>query len=296
MLTKRGKHEGQDIPMCGVPVERADDYLHRLIGLGHRVAVCEQMEDPAQAKERGNKSRGAPLVNTLKELVKTPAGGRNPTVLAPDHRNNAILVSGSRTERIRMRLLIEKLDGKPNQSNSNTQVVYLNYLRAEDLAPILVGIAQANFSGNVGMTIGTITRPVLDSTNPASNLANGTSSSSQSASMQPTPAAPAANAATPNTTGTSTQNEGTTKPSVQIIAEPNTNSVIINAPASLIRILKSVITKLDILPAQLLIEALVAEVDERDITSLGIEWAAICKLVRPLISAPDSPLLMVKPR
>ena len=37
-LTKRGKHLGQDIPMCGVPVERADDYLHRLIALGHRVA------------------------------------------------------------------------------------------------------------------------------------------------------------------------------------------------------------------------------------------------------------------
>jgi DNA mismatch repair protein MutS len=56
MLTKRGKHRGQDIPMCGVPVERADDYLHRLIALGHRVAVCEQMEDPAEAKKRGGKS------------------------------------------------------------------------------------------------------------------------------------------------------------------------------------------------------------------------------------------------
>ena len=56
VLTKRGKHQGQDIPMCGVPVERADDYLQRLIGLGHRVAVCEQTEDPAEAKKRGPKS------------------------------------------------------------------------------------------------------------------------------------------------------------------------------------------------------------------------------------------------
>jgi DNA mismatch repair protein MutS len=56
MLTKRGKHQGLDIPMCGVPVERSDDYLHRLIALGHRVAVCEQMEDPAAARARGNKS------------------------------------------------------------------------------------------------------------------------------------------------------------------------------------------------------------------------------------------------
>jgi DNA mismatch repair protein MutS len=56
MLTRRGKHQGMDIPMCGVPVERSDDYLHRLIEAGHRVAVCEQMEDPAAARARGNKS------------------------------------------------------------------------------------------------------------------------------------------------------------------------------------------------------------------------------------------------
>jgi DNA mismatch repair protein MutS len=56
VLTRRGKHEGEDIRMCGVPVERADDYLNRLIALGHRVAVCEQIEDPAEAKKRGAKS------------------------------------------------------------------------------------------------------------------------------------------------------------------------------------------------------------------------------------------------
>src|ERR1700676_4659234 len=56
VLTKRGKHRGRDIPMCGVPIERADEYLHRLIALGHRVAVCEQTEDPAEARRRGPKS------------------------------------------------------------------------------------------------------------------------------------------------------------------------------------------------------------------------------------------------
>ena len=55
-LTKRGKHLGQDIPMCGVPVHAADGYLQRLIGRGHRVAVCEQTEDPAEAKKRGPKA------------------------------------------------------------------------------------------------------------------------------------------------------------------------------------------------------------------------------------------------
>ncbi|WP_423065634.1 DNA mismatch repair protein MutS [Devosia sp. CN2-171] len=56
VLTKRGKHQGADIPMCGVPIHAAQDYLKKLIGLGHRVAICEQVEDPAEAKKRGGKS------------------------------------------------------------------------------------------------------------------------------------------------------------------------------------------------------------------------------------------------
>ncbi len=55
-LTKRGKHLGEDIPMCGVPVHAADDYLQKLIARGYRVAVCEQTEDPKEAKKRGAKS------------------------------------------------------------------------------------------------------------------------------------------------------------------------------------------------------------------------------------------------
>src|SRR3954469_991881 len=45
-LTRRGKHLGEDIPMCGVPVHSAESYLQKLIRQGFRVAVCEQTEDP----------------------------------------------------------------------------------------------------------------------------------------------------------------------------------------------------------------------------------------------------------
>jgi DNA mismatch repair protein MutS len=55
-LTKRGQHNGADIPMCGVPVHAVDGYLARLIRKGFKVAVAEQMEDPADAKKRGAKS------------------------------------------------------------------------------------------------------------------------------------------------------------------------------------------------------------------------------------------------
>jgi DNA mismatch repair protein MutS len=55
-LTKRGQHQGAEIPMCGVPVHSAEGYLLTLIRKGFRVAIAEQLEDPAEAKKRGSKS------------------------------------------------------------------------------------------------------------------------------------------------------------------------------------------------------------------------------------------------
>ncbi|MEX2630547.1 MAG: DNA mismatch repair protein MutS [Tistlia sp.] len=55
-LTKRGQHQGEEVPMCGVPVHAAEAYLSRLIRQGFKVAICEQLEDPAEARKRGGKS------------------------------------------------------------------------------------------------------------------------------------------------------------------------------------------------------------------------------------------------
>src|SRR3990167_7924235 len=76
------------------------------------------------------------LVNTLKDLVKPQSGSNttNQAAFAADDRSNSILLSGNRTERLKLRLLISQLDKQsPYGTNSNTQVVYLNYLRAQDL-------------------------------------------------------------------------------------------------------------------------------------------------------------------
>ncbi len=72
-LTHRGKHLGRDIPMCGVPAHASETYLARLIRRGFRVAVCEQMEDPALARKRGPKSlveRGVVRLVTLGTLTE----------------------------------------------------------------------------------------------------------------------------------------------------------------------------------------------------------------------------------
>src|SRR5437764_4733575 len=65
-LTKRGRHEGADIPMCGVPVHTAEAYLARLIRAGFKVAICEQVEDPAEARKRGAKG---PLKRAVVRVV-----------------------------------------------------------------------------------------------------------------------------------------------------------------------------------------------------------------------------------
>src|SRR5580698_969271 len=92
VLTKRGKHLGRDIPMCGVPIERADEYLHRLIALGHRVAVCEQMEDPAEARKRGNKS----VVRRDVVRLVTPGTLTEDTLLDAKRNNYLLALARSR--------------------------------------------------------------------------------------------------------------------------------------------------------------------------------------------------------
>ncbi|MGP8191757.1 MAG: DNA mismatch repair protein MutS [Methylovirgula sp.] len=93
VLTKRGKHMGRDIPMCGVPIERADDYLQKLIGLGHRVAVCEQTEDPAEARKRGGQS----VVKRDVVRLVTPGTITEERLLDPAKANCLLAIARQRT-------------------------------------------------------------------------------------------------------------------------------------------------------------------------------------------------------
>ncbi len=82
-LTKRGEHAGVPIPMCGVPVHSADGYLARLIKGGHRVAIAEQIEDPAEARKRPGKS----IVARAITRVVTPGTLTEANLLEPKRAN-----------------------------------------------------------------------------------------------------------------------------------------------------------------------------------------------------------------
>jgi len=197
------------------------------------------------------------VVETLKNLIQSQGRGRlsQPVSLAADERSNAVLISGSPADRLRMKVLISQMDtANTNQTAGRTQVVYLHYLRAEDLAPVIAGIARSYYHGKVGTTVGT-------STGQATVDLKQDKEQTQSAAQKQQKAK------------TEKGEKGRTQ--VEIIAEPNTNSLILTAPKALMRTLKRVIRKLDIRPAQVLVEAMIAEVNEDSVSSLGIEWGSL---------------------
>ena len=88
-LTKRGQMDGNDIPMCGVPVHSMDGYLEKLIRLGYRVAVCEQEETPETYKKKGGKG---PLPRNVVRVVT--AGTINEDRLLAASQNNYLAAIG----------------------------------------------------------------------------------------------------------------------------------------------------------------------------------------------------------
>ncbi|MGN0920060.1 MAG: DNA mismatch repair protein MutS, partial [Alphaproteobacteria bacterium] len=89
--TYRGTHLGQKIPMCGVPFHAYENYLVRLVKAGYKVAICEQMEDPAEAKKRGNKAV------VKREVVRIVTAGTltDENLLSARHHNYLVAVAES---------------------------------------------------------------------------------------------------------------------------------------------------------------------------------------------------------
>ena len=88
-LTKRGQFQGKDIPLAGVPAHTADAYIAKLIRLGHRVAVCDQLEDPAEARKRGSKA----IVKRGITRVVTPGTLTEDTLLEERGANRLVALS-----------------------------------------------------------------------------------------------------------------------------------------------------------------------------------------------------------
>ena len=157
-LTKRGQHQGADIPMCGVPHHSAEGYLLTLIRKGFRVAIAEQMETPEQAKKRGHKSvvrrEITRLVTpgTLTEDSLLDARRHNFLAAYAEIRDSAALAwADISTGQIRVTELTRARLG-PELARLAPRELLVSDQRAEDIRPIaedmgaaLTGLAPASF-------------------------------------------------------------------------------------------------------------------------------------------------------
>lgn len=170
------------------------------------------------------------LTNLTQQDKQADPGARSAVAIA-DERTNSVLLGGDRSDRQKLMAVIESLDTQLKDDGA-TQVVYLHYASAENLAPILQGYAQ-----QVGQ--------------PA-KTSGGT-----------TPSAPVAPGV--NTGGGNSE--------LRILADKETNALVITAPPKVMRQVRDVIAQLDIQRAQVLVEAIIAEVSADKSSQLGVDWA-----------------------
>jgi general secretion pathway protein D len=197
--------------------------VDRMMRIIRRIDQAGDEEIEVLRLEHASASDVVRVVTSLTQAANRADGATTALGLVADERTNSVLISGDRASRLRIRALITHLD-TPLEQGGNTQVIYLNYADAEDLAarlseqaPQLTGQAQG----------GQQTAP-----SPASRRSDG----------------------------------------VTIWAEPSTNALVITAPPEAMRVLKSVISQLDIRRAQVLVEAVVAEVSYNRAAQLGVSW------------------------
>ena len=256
------------------------DNLQRLVDIIHAVDTV----DYATVSVIPLKNATAQDMVTAIKALRGSQGETGPQLsLAADERNNAVLISGSPDTRLRLRILISELDKPtPGGDTRDTQIIPLQFLQVKDILPILAGVAKSHYAGPVETIMGTRTLVSLESSDTGTGggtPVGGASYNSSSASPNMTGGGGATAAVTggePGTPGaTGAKSEAAVKRIVSIIGEPNTNTVIVNAPPAIMTVLKQVINDIDIRPPQVSIEAIIAEVDDNNTEDLGIEWGAV---------------------
>lgn len=157
------------------------------------------------------------------------------TALVADPENNSILISGNADNRAHMASLIESLDTEQENGSATTAVVHLNYLSAKEVAPILTNIVKGKLAAKA----------------QAKGEEGSTSNSDGSASSS---------------------SVDSTDGKVSIQAEKSDNAIIINASASMMKNLKRVIKQIDVPPQQVLVEAVIVQLNEQVADQLGVVW------------------------
>lgn len=183
------------------------------------------------------------IVSALTEKDAQGAQLPGKPVLVADERTNSILLGGDKSARLRVRGLIAHLD-TPAEEDGGSQVVFLNYAVAEDLAPILLGVSQQRQKTSQSKGAGVRSTSQSRSTSRSQSTARSASTSSSKA-----------------------------RDEIDIQPDPRNNALIITGPPEQVKSIKSIIRQLDIRRAQVLVEAVIAEVATDLARELGVEFA-----------------------
>ncbi len=185
------------------------------------------------------------IVDTLNKLQGPQGSYNSPVKLAADTQNNNVLVRGNSKIRKYYSSLIKRLDMARNTGAGGTEVIHLNYLQAKNLAPVLAKIAQ----GSIDQL----------------NTQNSSGGSVSISNVQPT-------SFSGSTSSGKSDGAAETNNSTMVQAVKDSNSLIISAPASVMTSLNNVINQLDTPPRQVLVEAIIARVDQSLINDMGVVW------------------------
>ena len=213
--------------------------------VGRMVSIIQRIDTVSDAGveviplQHASAAEVARIISQLTESRPGELSGDASRVFA-DERTNSILLSGGKGGRLRMRALVTHLD-TPVNNGGDTQVVYLSYASAKDLVPILQGVA-ATLTGEPAPAHG----------GAAAAAANGGNGA--------------------NAGGAAAATADPTRSSTTIQAHEEDNALVISAPPAVFRSLQAVIRQLDIRRAQVLIEAVIAEVSDETANELGVQW------------------------
>lgn len=193
--------------------------------------------------------------------------------ISSDERSNSILLSGNASARLRLKILISQLDQPGSNGMGDTQVIHLHYIQVQDILPILRGMADQN-PGSAGASASSPTSMSSSSSDSSSSSsASGTGGLTSGYSNFTNQVQTITNAELNSGAVGSTGTNG--KPQQTIITgDVTNNALIITAPNGMMLKLKSVISRLDTRPQQVLVQGVIAEVDASKAQNFGIQWGS----------------------
>lgn len=203
-------------------------------------------------------------LTALAQQTKQADPGAVQASVISDIRTNSVLVSGDKAEREKLIALIHQLD-QPSTNKGDTQVIYLKYADAQSLAALLSGNPQpsrSSSSSNGGSMFGNSSGG-RSSFGSGSSLFGGSSTGSTSAP-----------ATTPNSTPASYGGSSSNNPDLRVLADQDTNALVITAPPKIMQQVRLIIAQLDIKRSQVLVEAIIANVSADKSSQLGVDWLA----------------------